>query len=98
MLKAAIKHKSGSDKVRHRIIESAVIAACAKSLKDVEEDVLAVFEEEKEEKVVRRAEMELRKGQNMIEHEKEIFSRPARGWFQSGKAKEEAQSGYLCLL
>lgn len=38
----------------------------------------------------RQAEMELKKGQNMIEHEAEIFSRPARTWFQSEKEKAKA--------
>jgi ATP-dependent RNA helicase DDX27 len=40
--------------------------------------------------------MELTKGQNMIEHEKEIFSRPARTWFQSGKDKDKA--GGTCFI
>ena len=35
--------------------------------------------------------MELKKGQNMIEHESEIFSRPARTWFQTGKEKAKAE-------
>ncbi len=35
--------------------------------------------------------MELKKGQNMIEHEAEIFSRPARTWFQTGKEKAQAE-------
>ena len=35
--------------------------------------------------------MELKKGQNMIEHEAEIFSRPARTWFQTGKEKAKAE-------
>jgi ATP-dependent RNA helicase DDX27 len=34
--------------------------------------------------------MELTKGQNMIEHEAEIYSRPARTWFQTSKEKEKA--------
>lgn len=34
--------------------------------------------------------MELQKGQNMINHEDEIYSRPARTWFQSGKEKQKA--------
>lgn len=37
--------------------------------------------------------MELRKGQNLIEHEAEIHSRPARTWFQSSKEKEKASGG-----
>ena len=35
--------------------------------------------------------MELKKGENMIEHEAEIFSRPARTWFQTGKEKAKAE-------
>ena len=40
---------------------------------------------------MRKAEMELKKGQNMIEHEAEIFSRPARTWFQTTKEKQKAE-------
>lgn len=39
---------------------------------------------------MRRAEMELKKGQNMIDHEAEIFSRPARTWFQTEQEKSKA--------
>jgi len=39
----------------------------------------------------RQAEMEVKKGQNMIEHETEIYSRPARTWFQTSKEKEAAE-------
>ena len=40
---------------------------------------------------MRKAELELKKGQNMIEHEAEIFSRPARTWFQTNKEKQKAE-------
>jgi ATP-dependent RNA helicase DDX27 len=47
--------------------------------------------------------MELKKGQNLIEHEKEIYSRPARTWFQSAKDKLNTEGmpcvlPYVCLL
>lgn len=35
--------------------------------------------------------MEVKKGQNMLEHEAEIYSRPARTWFQSGKDKQQSE-------
>ena len=35
--------------------------------------------------------MELKKGENMVEHEEEIFARPARTWFQSEKEKLAAK-------
>jgi ATP-dependent RNA helicase DDX27 len=39
--------------------------------------------------------MEVKKGENMIEHEAEIYSRPARTWFQTGKEKANAEG---CLF
>lgn len=42
--------------------------------------------------------MELKKGQNMIEHEEEIYSRPARTWFQTGTEKEKAEGSSQATL
>ena len=91
MLKAAIKHASDVDKVRHRTLPPEQVAQWAGRLEELKDEVAAVLKEEKEEKAIRQAEMELKKGENMIEHEKEIFSRPARTWFQSEKEKLNAK-------
>lgn len=40
---------------------------------------------------MRQADMELKKGQNIIEHEAEIYARPARTWFQTEKEKQNAK-------
>jgi hypothetical protein len=40
---------------------------------------------------LRRAEMELKKSENMIEHDAEIRGRPARTWFQSKDDKRKAK-------
>lgn len=40
---------------------------------------------------LRHAERDLKKGENMIEHEAEIYSRPARTWFQSSKDKAKSE-------
>ncbi|KAI5124654.1 hypothetical protein M0805_004262 [Coniferiporia weirii] len=87
ILKAAIKHSSDADKVRHRTIPSEHVSIWSAKLADIKGEITEVLKEEKEEKAIRQAEMELKKGENMIEHEKEIFSRPARTWFQSEKEK-----------
>lgn len=42
--------------------------------------------------------MELKKGENMIEHEAEIYGRPARTWFQSEKEKKKAAGEWLACL
>lgn len=34
----------------------------------------------------------MKKGQNMMEHEAEIYSRPARTWFQSSHDKTKAEA------
>ncbi|KAL6309998.1 DEAD-domain-containing protein [Sparassis latifolia] len=94
LLKLAIKHASAEDKVRHRQIPQEAVAKWSLRLDGLKKEISEILQEEKEEKQLRQAEMELKKGQNMIEHEKEIFARPARTWFQSGaeKAKAEAVS------
>lgn len=43
----------------------------------------------------RRGDMELTKGRNLIEHEREIMSRPARTWFQTTVEKAAAKSAGL---
>ncbi|KAG6911950.1 hypothetical protein DXG01_000198 [Tephrocybe rancida] len=92
MLKAAIKHGAGEDQVRHRIIPIETVTKWVESLKELKNDVAAVLRDEKEEKHLRKAEMELKKGENMIEHETEIYSRPARTWFQTGKEKANSEA------
>ena len=43
------------------------------------------------------AEMEMNKAKNLIVHEKEIYSRPARVWFQSKTdAKRKGANGKRC--
>lgn len=39
--------------------------------------------------------MEVTKGRNMIEHEREIMARPARTWFQTTVEKAAAKSAGL---
>jgi len=92
MLKAAIKHGAEADQVRHRIVPPEAVAKWVEKLDDMKDEISEILKEEKEEKQFRQAEMELKKGQNMIEHEAEIYSRPARTWFQTGKEKLNAEA------
>ncbi|TFY69741.1 hypothetical protein EVJ58_g218 [Rhodofomes roseus] len=92
MLKAAIKHAAAEDSVRHRQVPAEAVSKWATRLDALKKEISEILQEEKEEKQLRQAEMELKKGQNMIEHEEEIYSRPARTWFQSGKEKAKAQA------
>ncbi|KAF0276155.1 hypothetical protein FOG50_02964 [Hanseniaspora uvarum] len=57
-------------------------------LEDKKDTIDEILEEEKQEKEILRAEMEIRKGENMLKHQKEILSRPKRTWFKSEKDKK----------
>ncbi|KAI9454005.1 DEAD-domain-containing protein [Russula earlei] len=92
VLKAAIKRAAGEDQVRHRTIPSEIVAKWSKKLESLKDEIAEVLREEKEEKQLRQAEMEVKKGQNMLEHEAEIYSRPARTWFQSSREKQQSEA------
>lgn len=55
-----------------------------------EKDVEVIFAQEQEERIIRKAEMDAEKAQNMLDHSDEIFSRPKRTWFQDWNAKKES--------
>jgi len=64
----------------------------------LEEEVEEVLEEEKQEKQIQQAEMQVTKGQNLITHEDEIHSRPKRTWFESEKEKKAAKDAGAVVL
>ncbi|KAH9064293.1 DEAD-domain-containing protein [Lactarius vividus] len=97
VLKAAIKRAAGEDQVRHRTVPWEIVARWSKKLESLKGEIAGVLTEEKEEKQLRQAEMEVTKGQNILEHEAEIYSKPARTWFQTGKDKQQSKTVSLDL-
>ena len=98
MLKAAVKHSSSSStdqSIRQRTLPAPLLTTLQTKLSGLKDEISAILGEEKEEKAIRVAEMELKKGENMIEHEEEIFGRPKRVWFQSQNEKEKAKGMFL---
>lgn len=53
MLKAAIRHGSGEDQVRHRIVPAEAVSKWLAKLDGLKEEVAEILREEKEEKQVR---------------------------------------------
>lgn len=94
VLKLAVKNSASQ--VKHRIIPTEVISKYKSKLDAFKDQVKAIYEEEKEEKEMRKADMEVSKAQNMILHQSEISARPARTWFQSEKERKESKD--LSLL
>lgn len=52
MLKAAIKHSSGEDQVRHRIVPAESVQTWVERLNDLKGEIAEILKEEKEEKQV----------------------------------------------
>ena len=44
------------------------------------------------------AEMEVNKAKNLMVHEKEIYSRPAKVWFQKGNKRSREGGEHLFIL
>ncbi|GAB4852547.1 DEAD-box ATP-dependent RNA helicase 28 [Ancistrocladus abbreviatus] len=83
----AIAKRAGS-KLKSRIVAEQSINKWSEIIEQMEDQVSAILQEEKEEMALRKAEMEAAKAENMIEHKDEIFSRPKRTWFVTEKEKK----------
>ncbi|KAJ9165956.1 hypothetical protein P3X46_020766 [Hevea brasiliensis] len=85
----AIAKRAGS-KLKSRIVAEQSIAKWSQIIDQMEDQVAAILQEEREERALRKAEMEATKAENMITHKDEIFARPKRTWFVTEKEKKLA--------
>ncbi|KAE9591041.1 putative RNA helicase [Lupinus albus] len=83
----AIAKRAGS-KLKSRIVAEQSILKWSHMIEQMEDQVAEVLQEEREERVLRKAEMEATKAENMITHREEIYSRPKRTWFVTEKEKK----------
>ncbi|CAL0309750.1 unnamed protein product [Lupinus luteus] len=83
----AIAKRAGS-KLKSRIVAEQSIIKWSHMIEQMEDQVAEVLQEEREERVLRKAEMEATKAENMITHREEIYSRPKRTWFVTEKEKK----------
>ncbi|WFD18829.1 RNA helicase [Malassezia caprae] len=91
LLKAVLK-RTPPEQVKHRLMPGDVVQQLSGTIASLKPEIEQILAEEKEERALRQAEMEVQKGENMIAHQDEIYSRPARTWFQSDRAKAEAKA------
>ncbi|KAJ0236722.1 DEAD-box ATP-dependent RNA helicase 28 [Hirschfeldia incana] len=82
-----IANKVGS-KLKSRIIPEQSILKWSQIIDEMEDQYSAITQEEREERALRKAEMEFAKAENMIEHRDEIYARPKRTWFITEKEKK----------
>ncbi|KAK9165141.1 hypothetical protein Scep_000332 [Stephania cephalantha] len=83
----SIAKRAGS-KLKSRIVAEQSIAKWCNIIEQMADQVSAILQEEREEKALRKAEMEATKAENLIAHKDEIFSRPKRTWFATEKEKK----------
>ncbi|KAH8595579.1 P-loop containing nucleoside triphosphate hydrolase protein [Bisporella sp. PMI_857] len=92
IVKAAVKSgRAQGAKIVSRVVEAAEADVWAEKVDEMEEEIEEILKDEKEEKVLQQAEMELRKGENFVNHEDEIKGRPKRTWFESEAEKRAAK-------
>ncbi|VUC32002.1 unnamed protein product [Clonostachys rosea] len=92
VVKAAVKAgKSQGAKIMSRVIDPADADKWQAQIDEMEDEVEEILREEKTEKHLAQAEMQVRKGENMIQHEDEIKSRPKRTWFETQDDKKAAR-------
>lgn len=73
-----------------RVVKPAAIGKWRAWIDSMNDAVKSVLKEERHEKELRLAEMELEKAGNLLRHADEIHSRPARTWFQTSKERKTA--------
>ncbi|KNC87076.1 hypothetical protein SARC_00820 [Sphaeroforma arctica JP610] len=98
--RALLKEVVNSAKVGvlSRVVPATVVDKYRARVQKMSESIKEVMLREKEERMMDVAERDANKAQNLIKHETEIFSRPARQWFQTmaGKqaSKEQGKKAY----
>ncbi|GAA5908090.1 DEAD/DEAH box helicase [Sporobolomyces salmoneus] len=91
LVKLAMKH-AAQETIKQRTVPTDVVNAVIQELRDMQDEVKEVMREEREEKEFRKGNMEVQKAQNLLQHEAEIKSRPARTWFQTETEKKTARN------
>ncbi|XP_078166668.1 DEA(D/H)-box RNA helicase family protein isoform X1 [Carex rostrata] len=83
----AIAKKAGSQ-LKNRLVAEKPVSEWCKLIDEMEDQISNIFQEEREEMIFRKAEMEAAKAENLIAHKDEIYSRPKRTWFATEKEKK----------
>ncbi|GAP88925.1 putative ATP-dependent RNA helicase DRS1 [Rosellinia necatrix] len=92
VVKAVVRAgKAQGAKISSLIIEAADADGWQARIDELTDEIAAIAREEKEERQLAQAEMQIRKGENMVIHEDEIKARPKRTWFETQADKKAAK-------
>ncbi|KAH7647218.1 DEAD DEAH box RNA helicase [Cryptosporidium bovis] len=87
--KAAINKEKVSSIMKKRVFATENIEKWSKRISESEKQVKDHIKADIAEKELRIAELQLKKTENIIQHKKEIESRPRKRWFENKKQKVE---------
>ena len=92
VVKAAVKAgKAQGAKIVSRVIDAGEPDKLQDQIDEMDDEIEEVMREEKEEKQLAQVEMQVKKGENIIDHQDEIKSRPKRTWFETQDDKKKAK-------
>ncbi|OQD78542.1 hypothetical protein PENDEC_c001G07118 [Penicillium decumbens] len=92
VVKAAVKAgKAQGAKIVSRVVEIEVADDWAQQAEDLADEVQEILQEEKIEKQMSQAEMQVHKTENIMKHSTEIMARPKRTWFETEQQKLAAR-------
>lgn len=80
--------RSTGDQLYKLSLDAELIRENQKVINSLEKDYRKIVEEEREERMIRKAEMEVKKAENIQEYGMEIMNRPKKDWFISNKQKK----------
>ena len=81
--------KKVKDKIYMRKLNTKKLESQKEKIGDLEDDIKKILDQERVERELRLAEMEVKKAQNMIDYREQIYSRPKRDWFISNDMKKK---------
>lgn len=82
--------KSQGARVVSRVLDIEVVDDFEAKLQTLNREVEVIMNMEKEEKALREAERDVRRGENLVEFSKEISGRPKRTWFLAEEDKRKS--------
>ena len=93
VVKAAVKAaRAQSAKVVSRVLDSTTVDSLAARIEEtLDAEIDEILAEERSEKQLQQAEVQLTRGENLVKHEAEILARPKRTWFESEVEKRVAR-------
>ncbi|CCH60412.1 hypothetical protein TBLA_0C06160 [Henningerozyma blattae CBS 6284] len=87
----SVEENIGRGKALGRNVDWNQVEETNKLIEKMDTTIDEILDEEKQEKEIIRAEMELKKSENLLKHKSEIQSRPKRTWFQTETEKKNAK-------